>query len=104
MRNQIRIAQIAPSLDDNAGRAATEWMEASLNNRWLLRARLAEACVAHGVESHRLETRSVVSDSHAAQLLTVRPEAGRATVAEHQSSQHPRGTAVGAAVGNWGSA
>jgi hypothetical protein len=67
MRNQIRIAQTAPHADGRAAFGATEWMEASSSNRWLLRMRLTEALEAHGTASHRLETRPATVDPRAAQ-------------------------------------
>ena len=54
---QIRIARNpdGPVLD---GRDfACEWMEDCQMNRWLLKARLADAVAAYGAASHRLETR-----------------------------------------------
>lgn len=54
---QIRIAR-KESLDLGTGRRyVSEWMEASLMNRWFLRTRLAEALDAHGADSHWIETR-----------------------------------------------
>lgn len=54
---QIRISCAAGSVQDNCRRFDCEWMEGSQMNRWLLRARLAEALAAHGPHSHWLETR-----------------------------------------------
>lgn len=54
---QIRIASQAALDTPPSPRFACEWMEASLMNRWLLKARLAEALAAHGAESHWIETR-----------------------------------------------
>lgn len=53
---QIRIVQVEPA-NPVGRRFACEWMEASLNNRWFLKARLAEALQAHGPDTHQIELR-----------------------------------------------
>jgi hypothetical protein len=65
---QIRISCDDHSVHVGKRRFDCEWMEGSQMNRWLLRARLAEALAAHGPHSHRLETRL---KSEAAQAITL---------------------------------
>lgn len=65
---QIRIACDAPSVRSNGRRFDCEWMEGSQMNRWLLRARLAEALAEHGPHSHWLEARL---KSEAAQAVSL---------------------------------
>lgn len=57
---QIRIAQAEPAKSDDR-RFACEWMEASLNNRWFLKTRLAEALRVHGPDTHQIELRDKVT-------------------------------------------
>lgn len=55
---QIRIMSVedlAPVQRER--RYGTEWMAASLANRWLLKLRLAEARSIHGHDSHWVEER-----------------------------------------------
>jgi hypothetical protein len=53
---QVRIATSLSSQKPTE-RYSCEWMEGSMMNRWLLKARLAEALAAHGQDTHWMETR-----------------------------------------------
>lgn len=53
---QVRISTSLPPQSPTE-RFTCEWMEGSMMNRWLLKARLAEALVAHGERTHWIETR-----------------------------------------------
>lgn len=53
---QVRIAS-SLAAQQPTERFTCEWMEASMMNRWLLRARLADALAAHGDQTHWIETR-----------------------------------------------
>ncbi|KQP14523.1 hypothetical protein [Pseudorhodoferax sp. Leaf265] len=64
---QIRISS-GESFISGKRRFDCEWMEGSQMNRWLLRARLAEALAEHGPHSHWLETRL---KSEAAQAISL---------------------------------
>lgn len=64
---QIRISCSDHSVQTGMRRFDCEWMEGSQMNRWLLRARLAEALQTHGPHSHWLETRL---KSEAAQAIS----------------------------------
>lgn len=54
---QIRIAQDPDRPALNGRDFSCEWMEDCQMNRWLLKARLADAVAAYGAASHGLETR-----------------------------------------------
>lgn len=54
---QIRIAQNPDGPTVNGRDFSCEWMEDCQMNRWLLKARLADAALAYGAASYRLETR-----------------------------------------------
>nr|WP_145545801.1 hypothetical protein [Variovorax boronicumulans] len=54
---QIRITRSAEVSAAEGRRFDCQWMEACQMNRWLLKARLAEALALHGPDSHRIETR-----------------------------------------------
>ncbi|GHC85031.1 hypothetical protein GCM10007320_29690 [Pseudorhodoferax aquiterrae] len=53
---QVRIAT-SLSAQLPTERFTCEWMEGSMMNRWLLKARLSEALAAHGEDTHWIETR-----------------------------------------------
>ncbi|GHD04356.1 hypothetical protein GCM10007320_65150 [Pseudorhodoferax aquiterrae] len=53
---QVRIATSLPTQLPTE-RFSCEWMEGSMMNRWFLKARLAEALAAHGLDTHWIETR-----------------------------------------------
>jgi hypothetical protein len=65
---QIRISCDGQAVRADSRRFDCGWMEGSQMNRWLLRARLAEALATHGPHSHWLETRL---KSEAAQAIGV---------------------------------
>ena len=56
---QIRVVRSpgVPLIDGQS--FACEWMEDCQMNRWLLKARLAEAITAYGPESHWIDRRTV---------------------------------------------
>ena len=57
---QIRIARKNSVYASCGPRFASEWMVASLLNRWFLKTRLAEALQTHGDATHWIETRETV--------------------------------------------
>lgn len=59
---QIRMVRVAGAAEFRGRSFACEWMEASLNNRWLLKTRLAEALQADGVDTHRIELRDKIAE------------------------------------------
>jgi hypothetical protein len=54
---QIRIVCNDAVVPVTSLRFTTEWMEASLMNRWFLKMRLSEAVQTHGEGSHWVESR-----------------------------------------------
>lgn len=58
---QIRIVEVAGFAQPDGKPFHCEWMEASLNNRWFLKTRLAEALCVHGPDTHQVELRDKVA-------------------------------------------
>lgn len=62
---QIRVVKVGDVETAMGPQFTCEWMEGCAMNRWLLRARLAEALATHGPSSYALETREKVRRSDA---------------------------------------